>query len=49
MVSDNKQLMVVFHEVDTLIKLLPRNLMTVYRLSSYEQELQDIKTKFLEF
>ena len=49
MVSDNRQLMMDYHEVDTMIRLFPSNLMSVDRLSSYEQKLQDIETKFLEF
>ena len=49
LISDNTQLMLVFHEVDTMIRLFPCNLMSVDRLSSYEQKLQDIETKFLEF
>ena len=49
LVSDNTQLMLVFHEVYTMIRLFSCNLMSVDRLSSYEQKLQDIETKFLEF
>ena len=47
--KDNKELMLALNKVHTMIRMFPTQLMTMDRLTSYEQELKDIRTQFLEF
>ena len=49
LVQDNQQLMLAMNRMDTMMRMFPTQLMTMDRLSSYEQELKDIRTQFLEF
>ena len=49
MIQDNQQLILDMNRVDTTMRMFPTELMTVDRLSSYEQELKEIRNLFLEF
>ena len=49
LVQDNQQLMLAMNKVDTMMRMFPTRIINMDRLSSYEQDLKDIRNQFLEF
>ena len=49
MVQDNQQLMLAMNKVDTMMRMFPTRIINMDRLSSYEQDLKDIRNQFLKF
>ena len=49
LVQDNQQLMLAMNKVDTMMRMFPLRIINMDRLSSYEQDLKDIRNQFLEF
>ena len=41
--------MLAMNKVDTMMRMFPTRILNMDRLSSYEQDLKDIRNQFLEF